>query len=61
MEKWLLLILKHCFMMLIVRYIFNFYCLGMMSLVIGVYLWQSGGVLVWLSVWSEEQICIWPN
>ena len=20
----------------------------------------SGGVLVWLSVWSEVQICIWP-
>ena len=22
---------------------------------------QSGGVLVWLSVWSEVQICIWPS
>ena len=21
----------------------------------------SGGVLVWLSVWSEVQICIWPS
>ena len=21
----------------------------------------SGGVLVWLSVWSEVQTCIWPN
>ena len=22
---------------------------------------QSGGVLAWLSVWSEVQTCIWPN
>ena len=22
---------------------------------------MSGGVLVWLSVWSEVQICIWPS
>ena len=22
---------------------------------------QSGGVLVWLSVWSEMQNCIWPS
>ena len=22
---------------------------------------QSGGVLAWLSVWSEEQTCIWPS
>ena len=22
---------------------------------------QSGGVLVWLSVWREVQICIWPS
>jgi len=21
----------------------------------------SGGVLAWLSVWSELQICIWPS
>jgi len=21
----------------------------------------SGGVLAWLSVWSEAQICIWPS
>jgi len=21
----------------------------------------SGGVLAWLSVWSEVQTCIWPN
>jgi len=21
----------------------------------------SGGVLVWLSVWSEVQTCIWPS
>jgi len=21
----------------------------------------SGGLLVWLSVWSEVQICIWPS
>ena len=21
----------------------------------------SGGVLAWLSVWSEVQICIWPS
>jgi len=21
----------------------------------------SGGVLVWLSVWSEMQTCIWPS
>jgi len=21
----------------------------------------SGGVLAWLSVWSEMQICIWPS
>jgi len=20
-----------------------------------------GGMLVWLSVWGEEQICIWPS
>ena len=22
---------------------------------------QSGGVLAWLSVWSEVQTCIWPR
>ena len=22
---------------------------------------QSGGVLVWLSVWSKVQTCIWPS
>jgi len=22
---------------------------------------QSGGVLVWLSVWSRVQTCIWPS
>jgi len=22
---------------------------------------QSGGVLAWLSVWSEMQTCIWPS
>ena len=22
---------------------------------------QSGGMLVWLSVWSEVQTCIWPS
>jgi len=22
---------------------------------------MSGGVLVWLSVWSEVQTCIWPR
>jgi len=22
---------------------------------------QSGGVLVWLSVWGEVQTCIWPS
>jgi len=22
---------------------------------------QSGGVLVWLSVWSKVQTCIWPT
>jgi len=22
---------------------------------------MSGGVLVWLSVWSEVQTCIWPS
>jgi len=22
---------------------------------------QSGGVLAWLSVWSEVQTCIWPT
>jgi len=22
---------------------------------------QSGGVLVWLSVWSKVQTCIWPQ
>jgi len=22
---------------------------------------QSGGLLVWLSVWSEVQTCIWPS
>jgi len=22
---------------------------------------QSGGVLAWLSVWSEVQSCIWPS
>ena len=21
----------------------------------------SGGMLAWLSVWGEMQICIWPN
>jgi len=23
--------------------------------------WLSGGVLAWLSVWSEVQTCIWPS
>jgi len=22
---------------------------------------ESGGVLVWLSVWSEVQTCMWPS
>jgi len=22
---------------------------------------QSGGVLVWLSIWSKVQTCIWPS
>jgi len=22
---------------------------------------QSGGVLAWLSVWSEVQTCVWPS
>ena len=22
---------------------------------------QSGGVMAWLSVWSEVQTCIWPS
>jgi len=22
---------------------------------------QSGGVLVWLSVWSKVQTCVWPS
>jgi len=22
---------------------------------------KTGGVLVWLSVWSKMQTCIWPN
>jgi len=22
---------------------------------------ESGGVLAWLSVWSEVQTCIWPS
>ena len=25
------------------------------------YIKLSGGVLVWLSVWSEVQTCIWPS
>ena len=25
------------------------------------FLLLSGGVLVWLSVWSEMQTCIWPS
>jgi len=24
-------------------------------------IWMNGGVLVWLSVWSEMQTCIWPS
>jgi len=48
----------------IVHYIFTFSAL---TLLVG---WQeghparkklSGGVLVWLSVWSEVQIFIWPS
>jgi len=27
----------------------------------GLYKKMSGGVLAWLSVWSEVQTCIWPS
>ena len=23
--------------------------------------WDGGGMLAWLSVWGEVQICIWPS
>ena len=29
--------------------------------VFSTYRYQSGGVLAWLSVWSEVQTCIWPS
>jgi len=45
----------------------GFLCLDNLTLLVG---WQerhpackkqSGGVLAWLSVWSEVQTCIWPS
>jgi len=46
---------------------FMFHAFSALTLLVG---WQeehpackklSGGVLAWLSVWSEEQTCIWPS
>jgi len=34
---------------------------GPTVLIILLKLQLSGGVLVWLSVWSEVQTCIWPS
>jgi len=45
----------------------SFFALSALTLLVG---WQEGhlackklsaGVLVWLSVWSEVQTCIWPS
>jgi len=31
------------------------------SVVVGIVVVLSGGVLAWLSVWSEVQTCVWPS
>ena len=51
-----------------IYYVYNVgYPFSALTLLVG---WQeghpackklSGGVLAWLSVWSEVQICIWPS
>jgi len=47
--------------------VINYMCFSTLTLLVG---WQeghlackklTGGVLVWLSVWSEVQTCIWPT
>jgi len=47
--------------------VFSAFAFSALTLLVG---WQeghqgckklSGGVLVWLSVWSEVQTCIWPS
>ena len=47
--------------------IYIFYAFSALTLLVG---WQeghpackklSGGVLAWLTVWSEVQTCIWPS
>ena len=48
-------------------FIYHFFAFSALTLLVG---WQeghpackklSGGVLVWLSVWSKVQTCIWPS
>ena len=43
-----------------VETIFTFYSLHELPSVLW-HCWLGGGVLAWLSVWSEVQTCIWPS
>jgi len=52
---------------ILVEDIVRYYAFSVLMLLVG---WQegyaackklSGGVLAWLSVWDEVQICIWPS
>jgi len=56
----LVVLLKNC-------WLFCFYVFSALTLLVG---WQKGhpackklndGVLAWLFVWSDVQICIWPS
>jgi len=46
---------------------YDMYSFGASTLLVGRQEWHpackkmSGGVLLWLSVWSEVQTCIWPS
>ena len=50
-----------------VKYAFSAYAFSALTLLVGRQEGHpackklSGGVLAWLSVWSEVQTCIWPN
>ena len=63
---WILLTIMHIYKL----YLLSTYLLFTLSALMLLVEWQeghpackkvSGGVLVWLSVWSEVQTCIWPS
>ena len=63
---WILLTIMHIYKL----YLLSTYLLFTLSALMLLVEWQEGhpackklrgGVLVWLSVWSEVQTCIWPS